>query len=371
VSDPDPLVRSLRGALAREAEAVTPDPLGLQRIRTAIAERERGRRRVRRGRVVTLSAALAGVAVVAGVVFATSNGPARPPRPSQVNPAATPAPVTSATAVNPVHPTDVALPDVALPVYYPGLVGAGYRLFREFHSTPAGGSGGGAISGSSAGAIAARVQAAVTQALSRAPDDPDYRTLWATGADARTTVLADRISIVLNEAAAGGLSVPGTSADGIAIQQLVWTATAAAAPAGTAGPALVQLRADGPTPERLGSIDLTRPFRRDSAAGDGDPRAPVWIVSIGQDAAVPAGRFTVRGEGAGAASPLRWSLSQAGREVRSGTMTATTQAGARLAVGVRGQWTLALDLPTAGRYTLAVTQGDCTDSKDFKVFPPL
>jgi hypothetical protein len=133
----------------------------------------------------------------------------------------------------------------------------------------------------------------------------------------------------------------------------------------------VQLRADGPTPQRLGSIDLTRPFRRESAAGNGDPRAPVWIVSLGQDAAVPAGPFTVRGEGVGAASPLRWSLSQAGREVRSGMMPPTTPAGARLAFGVRGQWTLALDLPTPGRYTLAVTRGDSTDSKEFKVFPPL
>ena len=115
-------------------------------------------------------------------------------------------PSTTATPVQPVNP--------ALPVYYLGLVGNSYRLFREFHPLPP------ADSGSSPGAIAARVQEAVTQAMSRPPDDPDYRTLWAAGAGARTTVGPDRISIVLNEAAAGGLSVAGTGADAIAIQQL-------------------------------------------------------------------------------------------------------------------------------------------------------
>jgi Sporulation and spore germination len=299
-----------------------------------------------------VSAAAASVAVVALVVVTADRGPSPSPKPTQVNPVA---PTRVATA--PAAP--------ALPVYYLGQVGTGYRLFREFHPMPTTGP---------PSSTSDRVQQAVTQALSRRPDDPDYHTLWPAGAGARTTLTPDLISIQLNEAAAGGLSVPGTAADAIAIQQLIWTATAAAAPGGSTGPLLVLLRADGPTPDRLGSINLARPFRRGSSPGTGDPRAPVWIDSLGQDSAVAAGLVTVRGESVGVAAggpSLTWSVTRSGSsgQLRSGELQATSPAGGRTGVGVRGNWTLSLDLSTPGRYTLTVSQGDSIDSKEFVLVP--
>jgi hypothetical protein len=360
-SETDPLVQSLRGALGREADRTAPGRDGLRRIRAEIEARQRAAAITRRRRLTLLAAGVAGVLLTGGLATALNRagrgddsiGISSTPT-AVAHPSPSTGPSTAASAgPGPTPSSAVARP--GLPVYYAGRLSQADQLFREFH--PFTGSAG----------IAERVQAAVSQAMSRRPDDPDYQTLWAAGADARTRVGPDLITIVLNEAAAGGTAVGAGSlptegrvidqqhVDAAALQQLIWTATAAAAPAGTTGPSLVRIMAEGPTPNRFGSVSLSQPFRRGDQPGNRDPRALVWIDSLGQDAAVPVGPLTVRGQSTGAVLGLTWSLTLDGRTVDSGSITPTAAGGGRLGVGVRGQWTTTITLPSPGRYRLSVT----------------
>lgn len=352
----DPLATALRRALAGEADAVTASPDGLVRIRQSI-DAGAGAGTSRRRTAIAALAAAAVVAVAGGSALLARTGRDRPP--VSAPPAGSQSPRPSGASSGP------AAGSAGLPVYYVGTVGASFGLFREFHAR---------IGGEPPSSDPARrVQQAVTEAMSGRPLDPDYRTVWAEGADARTTLAADRITIELNEAAAGGTAVGGSDADVYALQQLIWTATAAAASTDPNAPTEVVIRALGPTPERFGSISLAQPFRRGTRLGAGDPRAPVWIESLGQGATVGPGPLTVTGQGVGGTRPLRWTLTQDGVPVASSEVTPTTGTGAPAGVGVRGSWTITVTPPGAGRYTLAVAEdlpSDATggvDDKDFAV----
>ena len=372
----DPLVRALTGALARRAEAVSPSPDGLQRIRARI-EAGTPVQRQGRGRLGWVAAAAAGLLVVGGVELAGQQGHRPGPVPgapaaSTTQPGRVPTsgPTRSTAPTGPTGPTGSAAPTgspatptgaaarpAALPVYYAGRSAGGWQLFREFHPAPSG----------VPGTVAGRVRAAVNQALSQPPDDPDYRSLWVPSAAATTTVTADLITIVLNEAAAGGTALAGSAADAAAVQQLIWTATAAAAANGSPAPGLVQIRALGPTPDRIGTIDLTRPFRRGDQPGGTDPRAPVWIDSLGEGDRVPAGPLNVQGEATGSAGRLTWTLTRGGVTVATGTVRPVTPSGGTPSGTARGAWTVQLDPPDAGPYTITVSGGTGSDSKDFVV----
>jgi hypothetical protein len=138
----------------------------------------------------------------------------------------------------------------------------------------------------------------------------------------------------------------------------------------------VLIRAQGPTPDRFGSINLAQPFRRGGPPGTGDPRAPLWIDSLGQNATVPVGPLTVSGQAVGGPADLRWTLSLSDRVVASGSITPTAADDGALGAGVRGVWSLTLPVAAAGRYRFEVTQGPAvatpagsgstgSDSKEF------
>ena len=392
----DPLVVALRGALTRQADTVTASRDGLARIRAAIAGRAAGnlsrpsRPRWARPKLAILAAVAAAVVVAAGVTATVSRpGPPRiepaghtrssttpPPAPQptgSTTPTAT-TPSTGGPTPNSETPSGTggapsgAAAAGGLPVYYPGPVGQSYALFREYHP-PTRGSG----TGTGPTTLTERVQAAITQAMSQRPDDPDYLVLWAAGADARVELTPDLITLTLNQAAAGGTAIAGSGADAIVIQQLIWTATATASSSDPAAPTRVLIRAEGPTPDRFGTISLGQPFRRGAQPGAAEPRAPVWIDTLGQDATVPAGPLTVTGQGIGGPFTLRWTLTRGGAVIDSGTVKPTTPAGGPLGVGLRGTWTITLTPPEPGRYTLTLSDnvppdaGGGNDSKDFSV----
>lgn len=392
----DPTAAALRGALARQAETIEGRPDGLLRIRAAIdAERTggpagRGRsgpgpwsgRRPGWAATAGLVAVAACVALVAGLVIGSrlpgdDRVPVGGPGPTGTAPAPGPSPTGGPTpgptgsASGSSSGTSTASPTGgtagggaggALPVYYPAPVGAGFGLYREYHEAPAG-----------ASTVAERVQAAVTQAMSRAADDPDYRLLWDEGAGVEVGLEGDLITVRLNQAAAGGTTVADPGADVIAVQQLIWTATAAAVVPGSPGPYRVLIRADGPTPTRFGGVDLTRPFERGAQPGAADPRAPLWIDSLGEGAVLAPGTRRVTGQGIGGPFDLRWTLTRDGAEVGSGTVRPTTASGAALGVGLRGVWSLDLQLDRPGDYRLEMAEdvpadaGGGSDSKSFVV----
>lgn len=355
----DPIVVALRGALAREAADVIAGPAGLTRIRAAIREGDSASAARRPwagpwGRPMLLVAAAACVTLATAAAVTALRpdpGTAPPAGPSDSRPAPSPAPSVG--------------PTPKLPVYYPALIDGAYVLYREFHAPPVG------ATGDPQTQLVGRVQQAVSEAMSRRPDDPDYSLVWADGAGARVELSTGLIIVTLNQVAAGGTSAAGSGADAIAIQQLVWTATAAAATPGNTAPAEVLIRAEGPTPERFGGIDLTKPFRRGGQPGAAEPRAPLWIDSLGNGAQVAVGRLPVTGQAVGGPGPLRWRLARDGAEISTGQVGPTTDFGGPLGGGIRGVWSLDLQLPGPGRYTFIIRQAGpaaatvASDSKEF------
>jgi hypothetical protein len=345
-------VRLLRRALAREAEAVEPGD-GLGRIQQRIGG-DGGRR------WVPWAAAAAAAAVVGLVVGAFLGFGARDqaqvagPSPSATDSSAVPSEPAPSSPSSPSTGAPVETGN-ALPVYWLGEQGSRLALFREFV-------------GAGPSDPAARVQEAVTRALSGSPADPDYRTAWPRGSAATTSVAGGQIRIDLNAAATSGTAM-GSEVAQRSVEQLVWTATAAA---GENLP--VRVTVEGATPDLFGTVALAQPFLR--AGGEGDPRALVWITSLSDGEMVKPGALRVTGEGVNAfENTLTWRLERDGATADQGFFGVEGARGAAVDLGQRGTWSLGLDLDP-GSYTLTVevpdeSGGESTirwfDSKRFTV----
>jgi hypothetical protein len=248
----------LRRALAGEAETVEISPDALGQIRGRIA-----RRRARwwlplpgplRVAAVTTMAAAAIAAVVvglgAGVPWSGGSGPSGTGDRGGV------------AGGGPAGGRPV--PTANLPVYYLGPAGAGGRLYREYHQVPVAG-----------GSVPARIEAAVGAMLGLPASDPDYRSPWPIGARvAGVSVNGATVSVDLTGAATNDVD-PDTAR--MALEQLVWTATAASVPPGQAtGLTGVLLRLDGRAVTTLWGIAVPgQPLHRRPAA---DVLAPVWVI---------------------------------------------------------------------------------------------
>ncbi|MEV6966471.1 GerMN domain-containing protein [Hamadaea sp. NPDC051192] len=144
-----------------------------------------------------------------------------------------------------------------LPVYYTLSDRGTPKLVREFHrlavaaDTPAG-----------------KTTAAVAEMLRPSALDPDYHTLWPAGVRVTgSSVDGDVVTVDLT----GLTSGVGAEAEGQAVQQLVWTATA------NSGASRVRIRVDGATVETVfGHISVKDPVRRAEAV---DTLHLVWVIS--------------------------------------------------------------------------------------------
>ncbi len=368
VPDSDPVAAALRQALQAEALQVQPSPDGLLHIREAIgAGVSGGDRRVvwlagggpgRRWAPVLAAAAVLVAATAAGLV--ALGGPDDADHTAQPGPAAptavasttgpspertatySPHPTQSATQQPaPVSPTDAAS-GPGLPVYYPGVQGTRIALFREFHAT-------------TLSEPAARLQEAVTQALTRRPTDPDYSLPWAPGSAATTSWTPELITVDLNAAAAGtGL---GSETATVAVQQLVFTATAAV---GSTAP--VAITVQGKAVDLFGVLSGAQPFTRGTGADD--PRAAVWISSLGQGQSVPRGSLHVSGDGVNVfENTLSWTLTRDGVQVGTGPLMPTALGGGVLDTGQRGVWALDFSVTQPGSYELSVEVPDASNGE--------
>lgn len=235
---------------------------------------------------LTLAATVATVAVIGGTAWfgsreqggATVSGPTAPGRTAGADRDST---------------TTAGGGPVAVPAYYVGRAAAGPRLFRELHSVQPQGRD--------------TVEVAVDEALTRPPNDPDYRPNALEGASASVTVEDALITIDLSE-------VPTTAAtDGeVALQALVWTADAAA---GSDAP--VRFLHDGEPVDRLLEVDTTAPVARLSSDS---VLSPVSIATPGDDARLPT-RFDVTGEASTFEGNVVWELKRGATVVRSGYTT--------------------------------------------------
>jgi Sporulation and spore germination/Immunoglobulin-like domain of bacterial spore germination len=275
----------LRRVLDAEAARVEVSPDALPTIRRRIAARRAWRSRMRQlfavGAATLATATAATAAVAVGVVSCAPPAPDIPP-PAATNPAPpssrpTAAPTAKASpsprpAPPPASPASPAPPSAtaggptggpatvaSVAVYYQGSDRGTPRLYREFHRLPVGD-----------GSAAARVTAAIGEMLDGSTAyDPDYASAWPASAAVRGVQVAGGIAIVdLSGAAVNGA---GDAEARLAVQQLVWTATAVTGVTG------VQLRLDGAGADQLwGQVDVSGTLRRAPAA---EVVGLVWLVS--------------------------------------------------------------------------------------------
>lgn len=216
--------------------------------------------------VIAVVVVLVGGAV-AGVLWATRNvTPVANGSSPAVSVSATstgqPSTAQSSSGVSSQQPSASTVPASvvrAIPVYYLADMAGGPRLYREFHSLPVLG-GGPALT-------------AVTEMLQGAPVDPDYRSPWPTSTRVRSlTVSGDLATVDLT-----GFVALGAAYESAAVQQLVWTVTAAE-------PSVhrVRLLVNGGLPPS-GHMVWSDPVSRQNAL---EIQAYVWILGPTQGATV-------------------------------------------------------------------------------------
>jgi hypothetical protein len=355
--DGDPTAALLRTVLHREADAVTPSPDGYARIRAEI-ERNRPSRAARAGRrLAPLLAAAAAVAVVAtaGTVAVRSIT-------HQSQGASAGGAGTLRTVDSDVRQT----PASALPVYVAARQHERAVLFREFRRSTVRG-------------VDAKVEQAVTFGLTRPPLNPEYHPVVALDPAIRVHAHVTDTSITLDLSRAPRLADAPTPQDGAAaVQQLVWTATAAAAVAAPASqqPRTVTITVNGSSPALFGLGRLDRALTR---AGNPDPRAPVWIADLAEGQVLRPGRLKVTGDGTNLGQSqvrvvLRYNGDVTVRDVIVPLQRTDPQGTpiGPVAKGQRGQWSIAgWPVTRPGTYTLVVSGPTAAEPNptDLTAFP--
>jgi hypothetical protein len=135
----------------------------------------------------------------------------------------------------------------------------------------------------------------------------------------------------------------------MALQQLVWTATAT-------NRRVTPVRIEGPQPgSRLfGSLALGQRVGRDGA----DPRAPVWVSSLVDGQHLAPGHAVIQGDAVMTdRGSVAWRLlGPDGAPIQSGVAPLRRESGGAPRGGERGLWDVSLRLPAPGRYEFEVSQ---------------
>jgi spore germination protein GerM len=342
----------LRLALQREAAKVYPSPGGLERIlsRTrrpgwTMAWRNPAILGVATAAVTAVAAIGVGAALLgdSGDNVASPGGePTTSSAPITSEPVSpTPEPteeVTEEPTTAPPFTKQPSRPPVtqepepgfagAVPVYFVNDTRAGFRLAREWIAVD-----------SQRNAI----EAAVTRMIDE-PPVPGYDTLWNPATEIRSVEVRDGAITV-------DLSLPGTpvvrdEAD-LAIQQLVYTATAAASLVDRDYGALpVRILVDGEPVDDLAGIDVSHVLRRDA------PLAVRQLVQLNSpsEGATVRSPVQVTGDAAAFEANVPWELLQDGDVVDSGHTT--TLEGQRFS-----EFTFELELEP-GEYTIVISEDD-------------
>lgn len=229
------------------------------------------------------------------------------------NDAATSLPRQGTTSTEPPSVANAAIPPSTaiggnlLPVYWQGDNNGTVVLYREFIEGEKGGD-----------PIAAAVQAMTVSS----PLDPDYSGAWLPATTVSASISPDNIITVDISADAFDARMDEGSAYR-AIQQLVYTATAAAANAGLVSgsdPSSVVILVDGAAGfNAFGQIELGGQMRRDATL-----MAPIWIIGPQEGEVRDQSTITVAGSGVSEDAVLHWRISVVNGAVlepyRSGTV---------------------------------------------------
>ncbi len=346
----------LRRALQQEASKVYPSPGGLEQI-LARTRRERSWTMAWRNPAVlgVAAAVITAVAIIgagAAMLRDSSDNVARPgggdattssapvtSEPASPSPSPTPTeeptddpvatdPATEAPSPPPATQEPEAGFTGAVPVYFVNDTRAGFRLAREWIPVE-----------TSRNAIEAAVIRMVAEPPVRA-----YDTLWNRATEVRSVEVRDGAIKV-------DLSLPETPVvrdeAELAIQQLVYTATAAASLIDRDyGSLPVRILDDGEQVDSLGGVDVSEVLRRDAPL---DVRQLVQLNSPSEGATVRS-PVEVSGDAAVFEATVQWELLQDGEVVDSGFTT--TLEGQRFSA-----FEFELDLEP-GEYTIVITEDD-------------
>ena len=172
---------------------------------------------------------------------------------------------------------------------------------------------------------------------------------WADTTVLKVTVADGRIAVELSDAGPAGL--PSEQAR-LAVQGLVWTATAAV------GGGNLPVRfsvADGAT-SLLGAYPTSEAYTRPAADATYQDLAPIWVDAPAPGAGLPAGRPVVAsGTASVFEATVQWRLTRSGAEVVKGFSTASIGAPGR------GTWTADLGRLPAGTYTFTAYERSAED----------
>ncbi|WP_051426209.1 Gmad2 immunoglobulin-like domain-containing protein [Jiangella gansuensis] len=300
-----PEEQRLHAALNRAAEHVEPGPDGLAQIRRRTKDVPLWRRPVLLGLAAATAVA---VAVLVGGVMAldgsddpiasTTSSPSRTPADGSGSP--TP-PGGDQTTPPSEPPSTGPVETLSLPVYFVADSGAGPRLAREFQTVET---------------ADPPVLAALRQLAD--PADPDYSSLWQPDLVRSAEVGVDVITVdltALPEVTAGDTE---PSAAELAVQQVVYTATAAAASSGQDGSLPVRITVEGQPVDALDGVSLAEPV------GRADPLEVRQLMQLNEPAegATVTSPVAVMGEAATFEANVPWEVRRDGEVVEQGATTA-------------------------------------------------
>lgn len=292
------------------------------------------------GTRTTTAAALLAIALAAGcggsddTVGTATSGPTTS-APVASDPATSPATTAPTSSPSPGHPIALS----GLPVYWVADSRGAFRLYREFRDVPDAG-----------GPIASAV-AAMTRMK---PLDPDYSTPWKPASRVSVRQSGDALTVDLSADAVSGTQVGSELAE-LAVQQLVYTATAAAQRAGTPV-TTVRILIDGKARDAWGAVHLGDPERRAPLA---DVQAQAWVTSPQQGETRAAGTIAFTGFGTSFEATFAWKVvSSAGTVVAHGSAMGGTGDGKYGVV----RWTAQL---SPGTYTVELATDDASGQGRF------
>ena len=192
-----------------------------------------------------------------------------------------------------------------------------------------------------AGDPTAHVQSAVTALLSGTTSDGKqigiygYQQPWTAGTTATVTVADTQIGIVLNQAGATGL---GADQQRIAVQSLVWTATAAAQ-------LNVPVRVEVTGGKAAFASKPAGNYARPASTASYTDLVPIWVDSPTPGATVTV-PVTVTGQACVFEAQFSWELLQGSTVVKSGNTTSS------IACPDYGTYSITLGSLLAGSYTI-------------------
>ncbi|MFK0006101.1 GerMN domain-containing protein [Paenarthrobacter sp. NPDC090520] len=241
-------------------------------------------------------------------------------------------------------PLETTQASTKIPVYWIGRSKDNVYLYREFRDISGDGN---------------PVTTALRIMMAEKPLDHDFFTPWqepgslATSISGKNVITVDISRDAFNSNLDAGMAQR-------AVQQLVYTATAAASSSGliNSGQQIqVVILVDGHTDfMAFGQVKLGQPMARDASMV-----APLWIIDPQEDTTLPAGAVKFNGRSTDSSKPVNWQILQDNGGARTSLLTGQVKSTGE--PGQFGVFTFSATLKP-GRYELRVTQVDSSGQAD-------